>query len=164
MRRAVAPGWLPLERAERVELSLTLEHPLHSLDTERADQLVFEILYAHIEAEPFHVFGCEIGPESGALESTLEVARLAGIAEARELQADSGRAETLQCTPDVLRPVDRDDGDALFVEAATSAAGERFERTLIAHTFDEHNRTRIHAVNATDLDLSFAFDLVHNST
>ena len=101
---------------------------------------VFEILHADVEAKPFHALGCQIGAEPGLLEATLEVAHLPGVVEAREREAESGRAEPLQCAPDVLRTVDRHDGNALGIEVPTAAARERFERALIAHPFDEYHR------------------------
>ena len=49
----------------------------------------------------------------------------------------------MQKPPDRLRASDRNDRDALCVEVAAAALGERFDRALVAGPFDEHDGTRL---------------------
>ena len=61
------------------------------------------------------------------------------------MTSSPSRAEPLQEPSDGLRAPDRHDGDALGVEIAAAALGERLERALVADPFDEHDRTRVGA-------------------
>ena len=82
-------------------------------------------------------------PSPARSRRAAEVAFLSLVAEARQLHVESLRAESMQEPPDRLRAPDRHDGDALGVEVAAAALGERFERALVAEPFDEHDGTRL---------------------
>ena len=122
---------------------MRLDDLLDRGDTESANQLLLEIGDAHVETEPFHVAAREVGAEPGALETAAEVAFLFCVAETGQLHVESLRAESMQEPPDRLRASDRHDGDALGVEVAAAALGERFDRALVAEAFDEHDGTRL---------------------
>jgi hypothetical protein len=137
------PRSLFLEGAERSKVSLRVDDPFHGWGAESADQLVLQICDAHVETQPFHLGASEVGAEAGPLETAPEVALLAGVAEARQRDVEPLGAEPSQelayglCTPD------RHDGDALSGKIPTAALGERFERALVADSFDEHDRAQL---------------------
>ena len=137
------PRRLFLEGAKGAKISLSVSHLLHGLGTERADQLVLQVSDAHVEPETFHIGAGEVGAEAGTLETTSEVALLSGVTETRQPQIEPLRAEPTQEPSDGLRTPDRDDRHALGVEITAAALSERFERTLIADSFDQHDRTRV---------------------
>src|SRR5687767_3305342 len=85
LRAPSSPGRLLLEGAERLEVALGFDDPFHGCRAERPDQLVLEILDAHVEPESFHVVTGEVGAEAGSLEATPEVRFLSRVAEAGEL-------------------------------------------------------------------------------
>ena len=122
---------------------MRLDDLLDRVDTEGADQLLFEVGDAHVEAQAFHVVAREVDAEPGTLEAAAEVAFLLCVAEAGQFHVQSLRAESLQEPPDRLCPSDRHDGDALRDELAAAARGERFNRALIADPFDQHDGTRL---------------------
>ena len=64
-----APRRLSLERAERPQVPLRLDHLLDDRRTSGADQLVLEVGIAHEETESFHVVGAEVRPKAGPLEA-----------------------------------------------------------------------------------------------
>ena len=134
------PRGLLLERAEGAEIALGVDDLLHGLGPESADQLVFEVCVAHVEAQPFHVVTSEVGAETGSLETAPELAFLGGVVEAGQPDVEPLRAELPEELPDRLRTTDRHDGDALGGEIAATALGERFDRVLVADTLDEHDR------------------------
>jgi predicted metal-dependent enzyme (double-stranded beta helix superfamily) len=113
---------------------------LHAAGAERADQLVLEVGLADVEAERLHPGARELRAEAGALERALEVAFLAGVHEAGDLDA----VEAPEETADRLRSADRHDGDALGREVAATAVGERLDRDPVAGALDEDDGTRLH--------------------
>ena len=131
------PLGLLLERAERHELTLRFEYPLDGVTTETADQLVLEVLDAHVETEIFHVIAREIDAEARQLEAAPEIAFLGGVAETRELDVSTTGTEDVEGIPDVRRAADRDDGDALGTEVPAATCGERLQRTPVAQPFDQ---------------------------
>lgn len=133
---------LALEGPERGQLTLSVDNPFHGGEPERADQLVLQIRLAYEEAPQFNVGASEVGSEPGPPQTALEVAFLRGVAQARQPDVEPLGTEQLQGASDVLRTPDGRDGDAFRVEITTTALGERFERTLVADAFDEHDRAR----------------------
>ncbi len=136
-----SPLGLLLQCAERSEVTLCLDDLFHRCGAKCADQLVLEVCLAHVEPQPFHVTTREVGAEPGTLEPAAEIAFLFCVAEAGQLHVESLRAESMQEPPDRVRASDRHDGDTLGVEVAAAALGERFDRALVAETFDEHDGT-----------------------
>jgi hypothetical protein len=134
-----SPLGLLLESAEGSEISLSIDDSFHGVHTESADQLVLQICDAHVEPQPFHVRASEVGAEAGPFETAPELALLADVAETCQPQVEPLWAEPIQEPADGLRTPDRHDGDALGVEIATTACRERFERSLIADPFDQHD-------------------------
>src|SRR6266536_2799812 len=111
-----------------------------SRGAEGTDQLVLQVFDAHVEAELLHLDASEIGAEAGPLETALEVTLLCGVTEAGQSDAEPPRAEQIQEPSDVLRTRHRHDGNALGFQVSTASLGERFERELVAESFDEHDR------------------------
>ena len=138
--RPSSPLRLLLERAEGSEVSLSVHDILHGGGTVSADQLVLQICDAHVEAQPFHLGPAEVGAEPGPLEPAPEVAFLADIAEAGQLDVKPLRTELHQEPSDGLRSPDRHDGNTLSLEIPATSLGERLERALIADPFDEYDR------------------------
>ncbi len=140
--RSPSPGGLLLEGAEQPELAPGIEHTLDGRDAQSPDQLVLEVGDAHVEAESLHVRPGEVGAEARPFEGAHEVALLALVAEARDPEPESLRAEPAEGVADRLRTADRHDLDALGGEVASPALGERLERALVADPLDEHDRAR----------------------
>ena len=150
------PSRLFLKGAERVEVALSVDHPFHGGGAERADQLVLQVCDANVKAELFHLGASEIGAEFGSLEPAPEVALLAGVTEACESYVQALGAKPTQEVPDCLRAANRHNRDALNVEIAASAFGQRFNRDLVAGPFDEHDRSCVlgeHQLRQRDDDL-----------
>ena len=137
------PRGLVLERAESSEVSLGLGDPLHGLGAVGADQLLLQVSDADIEAQLLHVVAREAGAQAYPLESSAEVALLAGVTETRQRDVESLRPELRKESPDGLCAADRHDRDALGVEIAATPLGECFERTLVADSFDEDDCSRL---------------------
>ena len=81
--------------------------------------------------------------EPGALEPAAELSLLAGVAQARERQAEAARSVAVEVTADRLRTADRHDGDALAREVAAVTLGERLERDAVADALDEDDGARV---------------------
>ncbi len=137
------PRRLLLEGAEGPKLALGVDDLFHHCGTESADQLVLQIRDAHGETERFQLVARRIEAEAGPLETPPEVVLLTGIAEAREPEITTLRAEQFQITLDRLRAPDWHDRNAFGCEVPTTPLSERLERDLVAHPFDEHHRTGI---------------------
>jgi methylase of polypeptide subunit release factors len=141
--RPSLPRRLLLQRAERCEITVSFNDPLHRSRTERADQFVFEVGDADIETQSLHFGARQVRAETGSLEPAPELALLRCVAESGEPKTASVRTERLQESSYRLRASNRHHRDALFVEVATAALGERLERELVADAFNEYNRTRM---------------------
>jgi DNA-binding CsgD family transcriptional regulator/sulfopyruvate decarboxylase TPP-binding subunit len=137
------PRRLLLERAERAKLTLRSDHVFDSCSAERSDQLVLQVRIAHVEPELFHLGSSQIGAESRSLETATEIAFLTGVAESRQLDVIPVGAEPVQEIADRLRAADRNDRDAFSIEVTSAALGQRFERDLVADSFDEDDRVHI---------------------
>ena len=135
------PRRLLLESAEGSKLALSSNDLLHGGGAKSADQLVFQVLDANVETQPFHVGAVEAGAEAGPRETAPELALLGGVAEAGQSEVEPRRAEPIQEPSDRLRSSDRHNGDALSLEISTPALCERCERALVADAFDEHDGT-----------------------
>jgi hypothetical protein len=140
--RPSLPRWLLLERAERSEITVSVDDLLDRVGAESADQLVLEVYDAYVEAQPFHVDARQVGAKTGSFETAPEIAFLCDVAKTRQPDVRSLRAEPIQEASDRLRTPDRHDGDSLGLEIPTTAPSERLERDLVADAFDEHDRTR----------------------
>ena len=133
---ASVPRRLLLEGAERSQFTLSVHHLFDGDGTEGTDQLVLEVCAAHIETESLHVFAGEVGTEACPLETALEVTFLSRIAQSRQCEIETARAETIQEAADCLRTPNWHDRDAFTMELSTAAFGQRFEGGLVAHPFD----------------------------
>jgi hypothetical protein len=136
------PRRLLLEGAEGSKLSLSVDDLFHGGGTKSADQLVLQVCDAHVETESFHIGASEVGAEAGPLETAQELTLLRGVAESRQPDVEPLRAEQIQEASDALCTAHCDDRDALSVEVATTALGERFQGALVADPFNEHDRTK----------------------
>ena len=134
------PRSLFLQGAERSKVPLDLDDLLHPRGAEGADQLVLQVLDAHVETECLHRGSGEVGAQSGSLQSSLEVALLACVAQTGEPDVEPFGAESAQEPSNRLRTADGHDGDTLCVEIPATARRERFERALVADSFDEDDR------------------------
>jgi len=112
---------LLLEGAERSKLTLSVDDPFHAGGTEGADQLVFQVCDAHVETEWFHVGASEVRTEAGPLEAALEGGLLSGVAEARQSDVKTLRAEQIQEPSDGRRTANRHNRNALSVKIPTTA-------------------------------------------
>lgn len=139
------PRRLLLEGAERSKLSLSVNDAFHGVGTEGADQLVLQVCNAHEEAQRFHVDASEVGAQPSPFETALEVGLLCGVTETRQPDVQPPRAELIQEASDGLRTPDRHNGDAFSVEIPTTAQSEPFEGSLVADSFNEHDRTQYRA-------------------
>ena len=120
---------------------MRLHHFLGAVGSERADQLVLEILDADEEPEGFHAGASEADAEAGALERASEVALLTGVAEAREPDVDALRPEHAEEASDGLSAAHRHDGNALAAEITPAEPGQRLDGALVADALDEHDGT-----------------------
>ncbi len=141
--RPAMPCGLLLERAERAEVAVCVDHLFHRVGAERADQLVLQVRDAHVETEPLHPRASEVGAEPGPFEAAPELAFLRGIAEAGQPDVEPARAEVVEEAPDRLRPADGDDGGGLVVEIPATAPGEGFQGDLVADPLDEDDGARL---------------------
>jgi hypothetical protein len=132
-----------LEGAERANLAFGGDDLFHGGGAGGADQLILEVGDADVETEPLHVHPGEVRAEAGPLESVPEVALLALVAETRQPEVETARAEPLEEASDRLRTAHRDDGDAVRGEIPAAALGQRFERELVADPFDEDDGVRL---------------------
>ena len=106
---------------------------------------------AHVEAESFHICASEVGAQTRPLETALEVALLRGVTQARQSDVEPLRAEPTKEAGDVPGTSHRHDRDALFIKIPAAAPGQRFERELVAHAFDKHDRAcDLHAQQGND--------------
>ena len=121
---------LILEGPEASELALGLDDLLDAGSAEAADQLVLEVGVADVEAGLR-----EVRAEARPLDGEPEVVLLAGVAQARD--PDALGKELLEEAPDIPGASDRDDRDTLGREVAAAPDGERLDRELVAHAFDE---------------------------
>jgi hypothetical protein len=108
----------------------------------RTDELVLQVCNAHVETEPFHLDASQLGAEAGALETTPEVAFLAGVTKAGEADVEPLGSVLTQEPPDCLRAANRHDGDALGFEIPATALSQRFDCVPVADSFDQHDRAR----------------------
>src|SRR6188472_3214667 len=79
--RTSLPLRLPLERAERRELTAPLEDVLDARSAQRTDQLTLEIGIADVEAERLELRPCAGRPEADPLQGAPECAGLTLVAE-----------------------------------------------------------------------------------
>lgn len=132
---------LALEREERADLALGLDHLLYAVGAEGTDQLVLQVGDAHLETQGLQSGTGEAGAEPDPLQVVPEVPLLADVAESRQWEAEPRRAAHVQEAPDARRAAERYDRDALRVEVAAVARGQCLDRDLVAASLDEHDRT-----------------------
>jgi hypothetical protein len=116
---------LLLVGAKRSQLPVRGQDLLHRGSTEATDQLVLQILFAHVEAESFHLRAAEVDTKAGALESASERSLLSRVAETREPGVGATRAVPVQEPTDRLRAPDRQNGDALGREIPATSDRQR---------------------------------------
>ena len=136
MRRLLLVG------AKRPQLPMRVEDLLHGGGTEATDQLVLQIGFADVEAEPFHVRAAEVGTKAGTFKSAPDLSFFSRVAETRQPDVGSIRPVQVQEAADRLRAPDRPDANALGGEIPAASYGERLHCDLVADTFDEHDCTR----------------------
>jgi hypothetical protein len=134
---------LPAKGTERPEVALGLDQPLHRSGTERADQLVFQVGDADVEAEPLQVGAIGAGAEACSGQAAAEIALLFLVAQARQGDAEAPRAEYVKEVPDVRRTAHRHDEDLLLGQVLAAARGQRFQSGLVARPLHEDDRTRV---------------------
>jgi hypothetical protein len=84
-----APLRLPLQAAERAEISLRVNERLDPGGADRADQLVFQILDADVEAQSLHVGPRPGRADTGAGQTAPDDVLLVDVAQACQSQASS---------------------------------------------------------------------------
>ncbi len=133
---------LLLEGTKRANLPLRLDHLLYHGDTERTDQLVLQVSDAHEKAKPLQARPSQTRPQTSPVQAAPEIALLSLVAQPGQPDTEPLGPEHPQETPDIRRTPHRHDENALSVKITAAPRGERFERGLIAHPLDEHNRAR----------------------
>jgi hypothetical protein len=129
---------LPLERAERAELSLGIDDALDGVGAEGADQLVLQVGDAHEEPERL-----QVGAEPGAFEGPPEVGFLAGVAQAGQPEVAAEGAVSGDVRPDVRGAAHRHDGDVFGSQVPATAPGQRFDGRLVADALDQDHGSRV---------------------
>jgi hypothetical protein len=137
---------LLLERLEGRPLARRLDDPFHDGGTQRAHELVLQVCLAHVEAKGFEVSATEVRPEAGALERTLEVVLLGGVAESCKPDTETSRPESVQNLADRLCTPDWENRDTFRIEISIKTPGQRLERQLVADPLDEHDPARRESV------------------
>lgn len=135
------PRRLFLEGAKRPKVTLRADDLFHRGGAESADQLVLEVCDADVKTQLFHVDPREVRAQAGLLETTLELALLGRVTETSQSEVRTSRPEQIQEVSDRLRTSNRHHGNALGMKISTTALSEGLERDLVAHSFDEHDRT-----------------------
>src|SRR4029453_17482135 len=143
LKAAVPLGGLALQGPERPELALGGDDALGGGGAEAADQLVLQVGDAHIEPGRLQPGPAWASPEAGPLQPEPDVALLAGVTEAGQLEPQPAGTVPLQVAADVPGPAHGDHADALGGEVAASALGDGLERDLVADPFDEHHRPNL---------------------
>jgi hypothetical protein len=142
--RGAAPRRHLLQRAEPTDITVGADDLFDGHRTERPDQLILQILDAHIEPELLHSCTGEVAAETGALQCPTKDRLLPGIAKAGEPQAIIGSPELLEEGSDSVGASEPNDPNPRRCEVDPPALSQRFDRQLIARAFDDNNRA--HAV------------------
>jgi hypothetical protein len=142
LSRAASPRGLLLECAKRAEVTFSLNDLFHGGGADGTDQLVLQVCRADEEAQPLHAGPSEPAAEAGPLETAPEVSLLSGIAETGQPDVQPARAEQVQELSDGLGASDRDNGDPLGIEVATTALSQGLQRALVAQSLDKHSSPR----------------------
>jgi hypothetical protein len=140
---AIAPRRHLLECPKAMEIAVGAEDLFDTRRTERTDQLLLEIRDAHEEPELLHVRTREVGAEAPALECPAKHQLLARIAETSEPEGTLARAELLEERPDAVCATQASNVDARHGKVEAAPLGERFDRDLVAYSFDEHDGARV---------------------
>src|SRR5918993_1239096 len=136
-------GRLVLEDAERRELARGLDDPFDALGAHGPDQLVLQVGHAHVEPECLHPVGAGRGAEPGIREPAPDVACLARVTQAGQLDVLPVGSVVLQERAHVRRTAHRHDPDALGGEVPTAPTCQRLQRGLVADPLDEHDHSNI---------------------
>src|SRR5262249_9649382 len=134
--------WLLLVGAKGSQLPILGEDLRHHPGAQAPDELVLEVGFADVEAEPLHVGAAEIPTEAGALEGDPQAARFSRVAEAGHHEVRAVRAVKLEEPAHRLRAPGRNDGNSLAREIPAAAQRERLQRDLVADALHQHDRTR----------------------
>ena len=78
------PRRLHLERAEGLKVSVRLDDAFHRGGAVGANELVFQVSDADVEAQPLHVGEGEVRAQAGPFEAASEFVLFLDIAEARQ--------------------------------------------------------------------------------
>jgi hypothetical protein len=145
VRGALAPRRHLLERPQPTEIALGTDDFFDGADTQRADQLVLQIRYAHVEPEVLHFRPAEVAPKTSALERRTKDRFLAGVAEAGE-PGTTPRIDFAEERPDPVRASERNDPNSRVCKSDAPSLSKRFERDLVAQTFNDDYRAhrRLH--------------------
>jgi hypothetical protein len=131
-----APRGLLLEGAEGSEVALGVDDGFDGGGAETADQLVFQIRDADVEAEAFHLGPREARAETRIFKSAPEDGLFACIAQSGDREAGALGSEVCEELSDAVGTADRKDPHALGSKVRTAARRQRLEGDLVAHSFD----------------------------
>src|SRR5215472_2298472 len=134
-----APFRLPLQAAERAEISLRLNERFNPGRADRADQLVLQILDADVESQSLHVGPRPGRADTGARQTAPDDVLLADVAQAGQSEASSSRTELPQVARDRVRATYRQDYHALRAQVPAAACGKRLDRDLVADALDKQD-------------------------
>ena len=128
-----------LECAEALEVAVGGEHLFDSGFADTPDQLVLEILDAGEEADTLHLRAREPRPEACVFEGPANDGLFTRVIEAGHLDAGGQWLGLTEKRPDRVRASELDDPNPFGGEAHAAARGQRLERGLVAHPFDNHD-------------------------
>src|SRR5207249_646665 len=103
-----------------------------------ADQLVLQVGNAHIEPECLQAGPRCAGPKPTAGQRAADVAFLADVAQAGELDVDPARPEHIQEVTNAGGTAHGYDMNAPIAEDLATRAGQSLQCGLVAPAFDEH--------------------------
>ena len=132
---------LALKTPQRPQLALRFDHSFDGLETEGADQLVFKVRIADIEAGSLEVFATrEVVRKAGALQRPHEVLLLLSVDEPHEPDSGSIPLVLGEKPSDGMSATDRHHRDAGAGEVVSKSPCHGLERNAVAVTFDDDRR------------------------
>ena len=136
---------LVLEGPQLRQVALALDDALDLRCTEGADQLVLEVVHAHVEADLLHLRAGEIRSESGPLQAATNEPLLAGVAQPCQTETVLGCTQDPQVSRDVGGPTGRHDDDPLCRQGLPAPRGQGLDGRLVADALDQHDRPDVDA-------------------
>jgi hypothetical protein len=132
-----------LQRPESMEITVGAEDFFDGRHAKRTNQLILQVRDAHVEPELLHFRTSEVGAQTGALECPAKHRLLAGVAETSDAHAVVRRSELVEEASDAVRAPEPNEPDSRRCEVNPAPLGQRLDRDLVAHAFDDHDRATV---------------------